>query len=319
VKIAIIIVNWNSGHYLYNAVQSAINQSQPAHRIIIVDNASTDQSISLIEPLMDKVEIWAMSENLGFAAANNLAVAKLDGVDWVAFLNPDATASSDWLAALRGAVEQYPKARSFASRMLSMERPAIMDGAGDCYHISGIAWRRFYGQEADKVDAMVDKEVFGPCGGAAFYHRDSYMLCGGFDEDYFCYFEDVDLALRMQLRGMESRYIHKAVILHKGGATTGDSHDFADFYGHRNLVWTWFKGMPWWLLLPLLPIHIMANVFVIIQKIPEGRALNIARAKLQAIKGLPKVLAKRRELHAGTGISVYKRLWRLMSKSLIPR
>ncbi len=315
VKIAIIIVNWNSGQFLRGAVSSAINQSLPADRIILIDNASSDDSISTLSDLESRIEIRRMTTNLGFAAANNLVIHELEGIEWVALLNPDAVADKDWLRSMIEGIDRHPDARSFASRMMSMDSPGVIDGAGDCYHISGVAWRRFHGCNLNSVNALTDSPVFGPCGGAAVYHRDSFLQCGGFDESYFCYCEDVDLAFRMQLRGMKSWYIHDAVVLHKNGATTGDDYEFADYHGHRNLVWTWLKNMPFVLLLPLLPIHVVVNVVVVLQKMLQGRAGPVIRAKSDALLGCKEPLSKRLAVHAERQLPVW-RLWRIMSKSL---
>lgn len=313
-NIAIVIVNWNAGDYLHLAVASALQQSRPAERIVVVDNASTDHSLESLVQFGDAVEIHRMPGNLGFAEANNRIIKELEGIDWVALLNPDAKADPCWLQALEQGVRQYPQARAFASRMMSMDVPGVLDGAGDEYHLSGLVWRRFHGQALDSVDAMCDIQVFAPCGGAAFYHRDSFHRAGGFDKRYFCYCEDSDLAFRMQLKDMPCWYLHRAVVFHKGGATTGEDNRFSDYHGHRNLVWSWLKNMPLPMLIGLFPLHIVMNLLVIVLKLPSGRAGVIASAKLDAVKGIKPILAERQTVQNERRISLFQ-LWRIMSKS----
>jgi GT2 family glycosyltransferase len=315
-KTAIVIVNWNAGNFLFDCLVSAIKQTKPADRIIVVDNASTDGSLSAIEKFQDnQVEILRVASNLGFAAANNLVIQHLDGIDWVALLNPDAVASPDWLEQLLSAAERYPQCCSFASRMMSMDDSEVIDGTGDCYHFTGAVWRRFHGVHVSRASLLTDQKVFGACGGAAFYHRDTFMQLGGFDESYFCYCEDVDLAFRMQLIGGECRYINRAMVSHKGGGTTGDSSEFADYYGHRNLVWTWVKNMPLVLLVLFLPLHILVNVLMVVMAGVRGRGSATLRAKVDAIRGINNPLSKRSEVQIGRKISLLG-LWCAMNKSL---
>ena len=317
-KSAVIIVNWNGGDLLSRAVQSVLDQVCAAHRVLVIDNASTDNSLAAVSDLDARVEIYKMERNLGFAAANNWAIELVNDCDWVALLNPDAIASPQWLAELEKAVQRYPGTWSFASRMMSMDFPDLLDGAGDCYHISGLVWRRYHGMKLSSVDAISDATVFGPCGGAAYYHRESYLRIGGFDEDFFCYCEDVDLAFRMQLRGMETRYIYSAVVSHKGGGTTGGDNRFSDYYGHRNLVWVWVKNMPLSLLIILMPLHLGVVLLVIIQKLIQGRGKTVLRAKADALFGVPQHWRKRKAIMRERRCSLLGLLL-VMSKSILPR
>lgn len=313
-NIGVVIVNWNSGQYLAAAVNSVLTQKHRAHQILVMDNASTDDSLAAIESLEHRgVQIHRSSSNVGFARASNLGVEQLQDCDWVALLNPDAVADPNWLARLAEGVNKYPDAHSFASRMMSLDAPEVMDGAGDCYHISGFAWRRFHGRPKEAVEADKDAPVFGPCGGAAFYRRSSFVACGGFDESYFCYCEDVDLAFRMQLAGYPSWYLNDAVVYHKGGGTQTDGGRLASYYGHRNLVWTWYKNMPLALLIPLLPVHILGQLVASVYKSMQRRDLVVLSAKLNAIAHLAPVLKKRKEIQRLRTLPA-RDLWFLMSK-----
>ena len=91
-SIAVVIVNWNAGHYLRQCLQSLKTQTLKPTRVLIVDNASTDGSITGIKEEFENYEIISLDTNKGFAFANNFAVKKVDDCNWVAFLNPDAFA-----------------------------------------------------------------------------------------------------------------------------------------------------------------------------------------------------------------------------------
>ena len=125
----------------------------------------------------------------------------------------------------------------------------------------------------------------------ALYRRSALDEPGGFDEDYFCYVEDVDLGFRLRLAGYCYLYVLQSVAYHVGSGTTGgQDSDFAMYHGHRNLVWTFVKDMPgilFWLLLPLL--HLLLNLVSIICFTLRWRGGVIWRAKRYAVLGLPKM------------------------------
>ena len=102
--------------------------------------------------------------------------------------------------------------------------------------------------------------MFGPTGAAALYRRDWLVRLGGFDESFFCYFEDVDLNLRLQVAGGRCLYVPAARVRHVGGASTGGLSTFTIYHSQRNLVWTYVKSMPPHLFWRYLPMHVLLNV-----------------------------------------------------------
>lgn len=294
-KIAVIVVNWNSGEYLEKCLSSLERQTLPPTRVIVIDNASTDNSIDGIQGRFPMAELVRLEKNAGFAAANNLAVEKASDCEWVALLNPDAFAEPDWLKNLAEATDQYPDYSFFGSRMTSYHSAGILDGTGDIYHISGLAWRRHHGRRPDESANAVG-EVFAPCAAAALYRRKVFLETGGFDEAYFCYFEDVDLAFRLRLLGHRCLYVPNAVVAHVGSASSGRVSGFSIYHGHRNLVWAYFKNMPWPMVLLYLPQHLLLNLAALVWFSLRGQSKIIFGAKWDALKGLPKVLKQRGEV-----------------------
>jgi GT2 family glycosyltransferase len=270
--------------------------------VIIVDNNSTDDSLELTGDLLKGVEVIRLLENAGFARANNIAARAAGDVDAFALLNPDAFPSPGWLAALVRAAESQPDVGSFASRMLLDGQPDFLDGAGDSYHSSGRAWRNGHRMRAREWPAG-DHEVFAPCAAAALYRRTAFEAAGGFDEQYFCYFEDVDLGFRLRLRGFRCMCVHDAVVRHVSSGTTGYRSDFAVYYGERNAVWTFFKDMPGLLLMLYLPQHLALNIAALIYYPMRGQGRVVWRAKLDALRGLPSVLRRRRKVQTKLAVS----------------
>jgi GT2 family glycosyltransferase len=187
---------------------------------------------------------------------------------------------------------------SFASRQVLADHPEILDGTGDLYTVAGLAWRRHHGLPSANR-GLESGEVFGPCGAAALYRRDAFLEAGGFDRRFFCYFEDVDLAFRLRLRGHRCLYVADAVVHHVGSALSGYRSDFAVFHGQRNLVWTFAKNMPATLFIPYLPHHLLMNLASIGVLAARGQGWTAIRAKWAALMGLPAVLRDRREIQRG--------------------
>jgi GT2 family glycosyltransferase len=311
-RVAVIIVNWNSGGLLARCVESLSRQTMKPARVIVVDNASSDGSADGIQKAMDGVEVLRSPRNMGFAAANNMAVNKADDCGWVALLNPDAFPEPGWLYALAGSARENPQFAFFGSRMINARDPVLVDGTGDVYHVSGLVWRRGFGERAAD-HAPPDGEIFSPCAAAAMYARDAFLGAEGFDESYFCYSEDVDLGFRLRLAGRKCMYVSGAVVRHMGSGLTSRHSDFTVYHGHRNLVWTFVKDMPWPLLLPYLPQHLILNVVTIIYFALKGQGALILKSKLDALKGLGVALEKRREIQKNRKIG-WRDVYRALTK-----
>ena len=234
----------------------------------------------------------------------------------MALLNPDAFPEPGWLEALVVASQLYPDVVAFGSRQMMYGADKKVDGLGDVYHLSGLVWRRGHGRELRIVDTN-SHEIFSASAGAALYRREALVDVGGFDEDFFCYLEDVDLGFRLRLAGGRSMYVPDAVVQHVGSATTGGQHsDFSIYHGHRNLVWTYVKNMPGWIFWACLPLHLAMNILAIFWFISRGQGRVILRAKLDALVGLPWMWHKRKEIQRHRVASVAE-IWRVLDKRVI--
>jgi GT2 family glycosyltransferase len=315
-RIAVVVVNYNGGAVLERCLRALAAQTAPPARIVVVDNASSDGSTDGLEGRFAELELLRLGENAGFAAGNNVAVRHADDCDWVALLNPDAFPEPGWLEALEAAAASRPDFAFFASRLVMADDPARLDGAGDALHTTGVAWRRHHGEPA-VGRGTARQEVFSPCGAAALYRRDAFLDSGGFDERYFCYFEDTDLAFRLRLRGHRCLYVPEAVVHHVGSATAGRSSDFTLFHVSRNLVWTYVKDMPgrlFWLYLPQLAA---GSLFLLAAYAGQGRARPVLRGYLAAVRGLPPLLAARREVQQRRSVPA-REVRRALTRGLRP-
>lgn len=313
-SIALIIVNWNSGGWLRRCLLGIAEQTMQPQQVLVVDNASTDQSLDGVDLILPHVKIIRETKNLGFAKANNIALKSIENTQWTVLLNPDAIPEPDWLENLILAEQAYPEYSFFACKMLDAADTLRLDGIGDVYHTSGHAWRKGFGRNSSRRGKTVN-ECFSPCAAAAMYRTDIIQQAGGFDERFFCYFEDIDLGFRLRLLGYRCLYVPEAVVTHAGSAATGKRSDFSVYYGHRNMIWTYCKNMPWLLFWIYLPQHIVMNIIGIFVLFLRGQGAVAVKAKYDAIRQLRGVWLDRREIQRKRQIKSMT-LWRFMSKGI---
>lgn len=316
-KVTVIIVNWNGERFLDRCLSALLAQTVAPHEVILVDNASSDASLNIVQRF-PSVRVLAHNRNLGFARGNNLAIkAAAVESEWIALLNPDAFVEPYWLEALLSAAGAHPTFDVFGSKLVDAADTAILDGTGDAYHMSGLMWRMGHGTHAPSFSEH-PHEIFSPCAAAAMYRRNALQEVGGFDDDFFCYAEDVDLGFRLRLAGYRSLYVPAAVAHHVGSGTTGGQHsDFSVYHGHRNLVWVYVKNMPGMLFWALAPLHLAMNLATLVVFILRGQCRTILRAKWDAIKGLPTMWRKRQRIQS-TRVATTHEIWQLMDKRILP-
>ena len=300
-RVAVVIVNANAGAYLERALEHLERQTVAPARVIVVDNASRDGSTAVVRSRFPWAELVEPGVNLGFAAANNLAIRQAEDCDFVALLNPDAFPEPRWLEALLAAARSHPAHAVFGSTLVSARDPSLLDGTGDSYHVAGIAWRR--DQFAPVSAARDAAETFSACAAAALYRRDALVEVGGFDESFFCYYEDTDLAYRLRLAGHPTLHVPEAVALHVGSAVTGSLSAFTVYHSCRNQVWTWVKNTPLPLLLLSLPAHLLLNLVVVLAYARLGVARAALAGKRDAFRDLPRVVRERRAVQARRTVS----------------
>ena len=312
---SIILVTWNSGAHLDQCRLALASQTRQDFEVVFVDNGSGDGSIDGIEERWKGFHcvVERLGDNKGFTVGNNIGASLARG-KWIVLLNADAYPEPDWLANLLRAAEENPECVAFSSRQLQYDSPNLLDGAGDAYHISGLAWRNHFNLPAERY-GLETKEIFSPCAAAAMYSREEFLNVGGFDEDYFSYFEDIDLGFRLRLSGGKCLYVPDAVVHHVGSASTGKRSDFSVYYGYRNLMWTFIKDMPSYWLWVFFPLHAVTMLFFAFYITLRGQGRAIWGAIFDAILGAPKMFAKRNGVQKNRKVSPND-LIRVMSTGL---
>ncbi|MBL4617583.1 MAG: glycosyltransferase family 2 protein [Robiginitomaculum sp.] len=300
ISIDVIIVNYNAGEMLQRSVQCLLAQTFTNFRVFIVDNASTDDSLSLLVTDDHRIELLKLTENTGFARGNNIG-ATMGTAPWIACLNPDAFAEPNWLEKLLKGVTSDPDYVMAGSTQICATQGHLLDGAGDLYSPSGFAWRGLYRHPLSSLPPT--GEVFGPCAAAALYRRDTFEAIGGFDESFFCYHEDVDLAFRLRLLGGKAIQVKEAIVHHVGSGITGTESPFAVYHGTRNRSWTFYKNMPIIPLLLLAPFHITLSSLFLIRAVFKKRFNPTWRGTIDSISGMKQVWKSRKEVQKNRTVS----------------
>lgn len=289
--VTVCVIAYNSGPTLRACLQGLQDQNFRDFETLVIDNASPDPGDSATAEAFPGVRVVKNAENLGFAGAGNQG-ARLARGRWYVLLNPDAWPEPDWLERLTDAAARHPAVRSFTSRQLAADAPGKLDGLGDVMSVFGIPYRGGY-LNADTGQAR-EGEVFSPCGAAMMIDRALFLALGGFDEDFFCYGEDVDLGYRLQLAGEPTLLVPAATINHVGSASSGGrKSEFAVFHGTRNRFWVLFKNTPWPLLPLVVPLHLAALCAIYMRRENRPHIRLIAGAVRAAFAGAPKIFRSR--------------------------
>lgn len=240
--VSIVIVNWNGARLLPACLDALREQTRPADEIIVVDNASTDESRALLTAHYPEVRVLPYQKNLGFAGGTNAGIAASRGAIVVA-LNNDTIARPDWLALLVAPLETDDSLGATMSTMIFAHAPGMIAAAGITVHRNGLALDDLLGTPLAALPTA-PRPIFGPTGGAAAYRRAMLDDIGHFDEDFFLYLEDVDLAWRARLRGWSSIHVPGAVVAHLYSASSVQGSPLKRYYLARNRLWGMRKSLP---------------------------------------------------------------------------
>lgn len=303
-KVAVVIPNWNGADLLAESVKSLLGQNYP-HSIIIVDNGSVDDSVELIEQNFPEITLIKNSKNLGFAGGVNTGIrhALQENFDAIALLNNDAVADKDWLGQLVQNLEQYPEVGITTCKLMSADG-SHLDSTGDIYTTWGLPYPRGRDEAAGN---QYDESpwVFGASGGASLYRADMLRQIGLFDEDFFAYYEDVDISFRAQLAGWKARYEPNAKVCHATSTTGRKIPGFFTYQTIKNYPFIFWKNVPTRLLPVIAPRFALAyTIFVVKGLFNPVRTLPTLKGLVVTTLLLPKKLAERWHIQRGRTVSI---------------
>jgi GT2 family glycosyltransferase len=219
-SVTVIVLNHNGRPHLQECLPSLLNLDYPAGRleILVADNGSRDDSVAYASSFGSRVNVLSGEKNLGFAAGNNWAARSARG-DYLAFLNNDMRVDRLWLKELVRALHPESGTVCVTGKILSWDGKHI-DFNGGALNFYGMAFQPGHGQQESESGSEPPGDTLFPCGGSMLINARVFLQVGGFDEDYFAYFEDVDLGWRLWVMGYRIRFSPQAVSYHRYQGTS---------------------------------------------------------------------------------------------------
>ena len=313
-SVAVVIPNWNGADTLAVCLDSLIKQCLKS-TIIVVDNGSSDNSLEILDQY--EVLVVKNSQNLGFAGGVNSGIRKAISLrcKYVALLNNDATAHPNWLRDLVMCLDANPSSGIATGKMMNSKGTSL-DSTGELYSYWGLPYPRGRGElELSRYDQ--EKEIFGASGGASLYRVSMLEEIGLFDEDFFAYYEDVDISFRAQLAGWKVTYEPKAVVYHEIGATSGKIKGFATYQTMKNQPLLLVKNVPQKYFWKVFWRFALAHTLFFLRATIRGQGWAALKGDWQGTKLLKKASKQRKIIQKNKKVSD-EYIWEMMVHDLPP-
>ena len=254
-KVSVVTPNYNGEKFLKAFFESLNNDSQLIGEVIIVDNGSTDNSKEYImnSSFNFPVKLIENKENVGFSPAVNQGISEAKN-EYIFSLNNDTEVKKGSIKALVDLISSDDKIFSVQAKMLQHDNKKLIDDVGDEYNL--LAWTKKTGENHNSNEYIEVREIFSACAGAAMYKKSLLSEMGMFDDNFFAYMEDVDLAIRSKINGYRNLLCPDAIVYHIGSATSGSRYnEFKVRLAARNNVWVVYKNLP-------IPLKIVNFIFL---------------------------------------------------------
>jgi GT2 family glycosyltransferase len=311
--VSIIIVNWNGLPLLQECLDAVLRQSYSHYEIVLVDNASQDDSVRFVQGRYPQVKILPLLENTGFTGGNIAGLQEASG-ELIVLLNNDAVLTERWLELMVDALRSDASI-GFCSSKIIVAGTDRIDSVGDTF-TSAFTGTKMGEHEPESL-FKTRRLVPGACAAAVIYRREMLDRIGFFDEDFFFNHEDTDLNLRAWLSGWKCLFVPEAVVFHKVNASVGELSDMGVYYFARNNVWVWIKNVPLGIMLRYLPQRLIYEFssfafFCLVKK----KWKPFLKGKRDAFKRIPLMLKKRKEVQKLVLLSNHEIVTNLMPISV---
>ena len=254
-KVSVVTPNYNGERFLRTFFESLNNDCELIGEVIIVDNGSSDNSRQFIKgnEFSFPVVLIENTENLGFAPAVNQGIRKAK-YEYIFSLNNDTEVKSGSIKSLVDLISSDDDIFSVQAKMLQYDNKELIDDVGDEYNL--LAWTKKTGENRKSEEYTEVLDIFSACAGAAMYKKSLLDEIGMFDDNFFAYMEDVDLAIRSRIHGYRNLLCPDAIVYHIGSATSGSRYnEFKVRLAARNNVWVVYKNLP-------IPLKIVNFIFL---------------------------------------------------------
>lgn len=294
-KVAVVILNWNGSEMLRTFLPSVIQySSQQGVDIYVADNASTDNSLSVLSNEFPTVKRIVLEQNYGFADGYNKALAQVEA-EYYVLLNSDVEVTDNWLTPMVDYLDTHQEVAACQPKIRSWRQKEYFEHAGACggymdhYGYPFCRGRMMHVVEKDCGQYDTVKSVFWATGAALFIRAKEYIQAGGLDGRFFAHMEEIDLCWRLRSRGKELVCIPQSIVYHVGGATLQKENPRKTFLNFRNNLLMLYKNLPQNELSRILFVrmildYVAAVTFVLKGEWPNAAAIVRARREYKALK-----------------------------------
>lgn len=302
-SLSVVIPTFNGSHLISKCLDALTRQKLRPTEIIVVDNGSEDNTISIIKMKYPRVKVIHLDRNYGFSRACNEGIKHSSG-KLIALLNNDASPAHDWLENIFKAFIRYPDISVFTPKVVSSKNEKVIESAGDMVKKDLRVAHRGDG-EIDKNQYDSEEEVFLVPAVAAIYKKSFFEDVGLFDEYFVSYFEDVDISFRGQLKGHKYLYVPLSVVKHKGKETSKHLESSRGFLELRNSMLVWIKSLPASVLFrkKILFKLIYFYARLIFHNFKFNKIILVIKVTLNIAKNLSSILKQRQKIQSGKKVS----------------
>ena len=248
-KLAIVILNWNGRQMLEQYLPSVIRHAQGLATVYVADNASTDQSVQMLQERFPSCRLIPLSQNWGFAEGYNQALKQVPAENYL-LLNSDIEVTEGWLRPLIAFMDAHPEVAACQPKIRAIHDRDMFEYAGACGgYIDDLGYpycrgRVFESVEKDQGQYDEVAEVLWASGAALFIRASDYWRVGGLDGRFFAHNEEIDLCWRLRLMGRRIYCVPSSVVYHVGGGTLPKDNPQKTFLNFRNNLTMLYKCLP---------------------------------------------------------------------------
>ena len=274
--VAVVVLNYNGVHYLQKFLPGVLACGYSNKKVIVADNASTDNSVAMLKNQFPQVELILLDKNYGFAEGYNRALAQVQA-DYFVLLNNDVEVTPNWITPIIQLMESDAAIAACQPKILQYGNRTNFEYAGACggwIDSLGYAFSRgrvFDVCEADTGQYNQPQNVFWASGAAMFVRAEAYKKLGGLDGWFFAHMEEIDLCWRMQLAGYKVMCNPQSVVYHVGGGTLPKGNSRKVFLNFRNNLVMMVKNLPWYQKIYKLPFRVLLDVAFAFKNLLEGQ------------------------------------------------
>ncbi|HRX70257.1 MAG: glycosyltransferase family 2 protein [Gammaproteobacteria bacterium] len=305
-RIALIVINYRRIADTVECLDSLLRVTAPAFDIFLIDNGSSAGDVAQLTDYVarhpERIAFTAYPENHGFTGAHNRLFEELipsGRYEYFLLLNNDAVVEPDFLEQMLARIDCSQRIEMVAARVMKYADREQIDNLGITFYKCGLASNR----------KSLDDPLLGPSGNCALYTaellRQVHQVSGEyFDDEFFCYAEDTDLAWRAVLLGYRAAYAEEARVYHKGSISSGGPNsDFVLYHGIRNSLFVLVKDAPVRVLLLKLPWMLVLHVAILLRYTIKGKLGVVFRLYRDFLRGIPAMRCKRRSIQQHREIS----------------